>query len=243
MHRYNWTGTMNTRDLGGTPTADGEYIRFQRFIRSDAPYRITVNVKDFLLKKNIKTVIDLRNKSIAQKSPNAFISDGRFLCYNFPLGVNIKAPDSENDIIENYCNMLENEIAIPNIFKTMANSAGGVLFHCQEGKDRTGLISAILLLLAGVPDIDILADYEISNVYLYEMVKIAKSIPHGIPDYLLYVKPEYMEAVLAYLRKRYETAESYLLAKKVSISELDRLKRKLLENLYNLPHQNVYRIP
>ena len=228
MHRYNWIGTMNTRDLGFTPTANGEHIIFQRFIRSDAPCKITDNVKDFLLEINVKTIIDLRNENIAQRSPNAFMYDGKFLCYNFPLAVNTKVPNSENDVIENYCNMLENEIAIPSIFKTMANSTGGVLFHCQEGKDRTGLISAILLLLAGVPDIDIFADYEISNVYLYEMVKIARSIPNGIPDHLLYVKPEYMEAVLAYLKERYGAVENYLLAKNVSDNEIDRLKKKLL---------------
>ena len=37
----------------------------------------------------------------------------------------------------------------------MANAVGGILFHCQEGKDRTGIISTLSLLLAGVPDVDI----------------------------------------------------------------------------------------
>lgn len=59
MHRYNWTGTMNTRELGGTPTTDGGQIRFQRFIRSNAPCKITAGVKDFLLERNVKIVIDL----------------------------------------------------------------------------------------------------------------------------------------------------------------------------------------
>lgn len=229
MHRYNWTGTMNTRDLGGTPTADDKQIRFQRFIRSDAPCKITAGEKDFLLEHNVKTVIDLRNEGIAERSPNAFVSDRRFFCYNFPLGANIKVPGSADGVVQNYCDMLENEIVISDIFKKMADSKGGILFHCQEGKDRTGLISAILLLLAGAADIDIFADYEISNVYLYEMIKIAKAVPHGIPDHLLYVKSKYMETVLAYLRKQYGSAERYLLAKKISDSEIDHLKRKLLD--------------
>lgn len=45
------------------------------------------------------------------------------------------------------------------------------------------------------------------------MVKIAKTIPNGIPDYMLYIKPEYMEGVLAHLREKYETVEKYLLGK------------------------------
>ena len=83
-----------------------------------------------------------------------------------------------------------------------------------------------MLLLAGASDIDIYADYEISNVYLYEMVKTAKTI---LPDYLLYVKPEYMENILRYLRNKYETVEDYLLSKGISKTEIYKLKSKLLD--------------
>jgi protein-tyrosine phosphatase len=228
MQRYNWTGTLNTRDLGGTPTTNGEYVKYQKFIRSDAPNKISNDIRDFLVDRDIKTIIDLRNENIVKRAPNAFFQDDRFERYNFPLSINAKVPNSEGDFIENYYCMLENEIAIANIFKTMANSKSGVLFYCQEGKDRTGLIAAIILLLAEVADIDIFADYEISNVYLYEMVKIAKTIPNGIPDFLLYVKPEYMETILSYLRGKYETVENYLLAKGISSTEISNLKRKLL---------------
>ena len=131
-------------------------------------------------------------------SPNAFVSDCRFTCYNYPLSINAKVPNSENDVIENYYRMIENDRAIADIFVTMANSAGGILFHCQEGKDRTGIISALLLLLAGVSDIDIYADYEISNIYLYEMIQTAKGI---LPDYLLYLNTEYIANMLKFLRK------------------------------------------
>ena len=70
-----------------------------------------------------------------------------------------------------------------------------------RGKDRTGVISALLLLLGNVADIDIIADYEISNAYLYQMTQIAKNVPGGIPDFLLYIKAEYMDAVLSYLQR------------------------------------------
>lgn len=226
MQRYNWNNTFNTRDLGYTPTMNGKYVKPQRFIRSDAPLTVSDDVKDFLIKYNIKTIIDLRNEKIADMSPNAFISDSRFFCYNYPLSIKAKAPNSENDVIENYYRMIENDTAITNIFGTLANSTGGVLFHCQEGKDRTGMISGLLLLLAGVSNTDIYADYEISNVYLYEMIKTAKTI---LPDYLLYLKPEYMENVLAYLREKYKTIENYLLSKGISEAEILKLKNKLID--------------
>ena len=226
MQRYNWFNTFNTRDLGYTPTMNGEYVKPQRLIRSDAPLTVSDDVKEFLIKHNIKTVIDLRSEKIANISPNAFVADSRFSCYNYPLSINAKAPNSENDVIENYYCMIENDKAIANIFGTIANATGGVLFHCQEGKDRTGIISGMLLLLAEVADIDIYADYEISNVYLYEMIKTAKTI---LPDYLLYLKPEYMENILVYLRGKYETIENYLLSKGISKTEIHKLKSKLLD--------------
>ena len=229
MQRYNWGNTFNTRDLGYTPTVTGKYIKFQRFIRSDAPCKIEDGVKDFLIEKDVKTVIDLRNKNIVKINPNAFAGDVRFSTYNFPLSVNPKVAKSEEDVIENYYKMIENDKAIFQIFHTMANSDGGILFHCQEGKDRTGVISALLLLLGDVADIDIIADYEISNAYLYQMTQIAKNAPGGIPAFLLYIKSEYMDAVLAYLRDKYGTIENYLLKKGILQIEIEILKRKLLE--------------
>ena len=226
MQRYNWGNTFNTRDLGHTPTIDGRYIKPQRFIRSDTPHTVSDGVKGFLIINKITTIIDLRNEKIANMNPNAFVSDSRFSCYNYPLSVNAKAANTENDVIENYFQMIENDAAIVSIFGTMANTDGGVLFHCQEGKDRTGVISGILLLLAGVSDIDIYADYEISNVYLYEWIKKAKPI---LPDHLLYVKPEYMEKILKYLREKYETIENYLLSKGICETERRKLKSKLLD--------------
>lgn len=226
MQRYNWTNTFNARDLGFTQTIDGKYIKPLRFIRSDAPHTVSNDVKDFLIKNNIKTVIDLRNEKIANINPNVFVADSRFLCYNFPLSISGFTANSEKDIIENYYHMIENDTAIANIFRTMANSTGGILFHCQEGKDRTGIISALLLLLAGVSDIDIYVDYEISNVYLYEMIKTAKAV---LPEYLLYVKIEYMEKILQYLREKYKTVENYLLLKGISESDINKLKGKLLD--------------
>lgn len=226
MQRYNWANTFNTRDLGHTPAMNGKFVIPQRFIRSDAPLVVSDDVKEFLIKYNIKTVIDLRNEKIASMSPNAFVFDSRFSCHNYSLSINPKAQNSENDVIENYYRMLENDAAIVNIFGTMANSDGGVLFHCQEGKDRTGIISALLLLLAGVSDIDIYADYEISNVFLYEMINKAKTI---LPDYLLYLKLEYMDKILVYLREKYETMENYLLSKGICKTEINKIKSKLLD--------------
>ena len=61
------------------------------------------------------------------------------------------------------------------------------------------------------------------------MTQIAKNVPGGIPAFLLYIKPEYMDAVLSYLRDKYGTVENYLLKKGILQAEVEMLKRKLLE--------------
>ena len=57
MQRYNWNHTFNTRDLGYTPTANKNNVKPQRFIRSDAPLIVSDDVKEFLIRHNIRTVI------------------------------------------------------------------------------------------------------------------------------------------------------------------------------------------
>ena len=59
-------------------------------------------------------------------------------CYNFPLAINAKVANSENDVIENYYQMLENDTAITNILRTMANSVGGILFIAKRVKIGLG---------------------------------------------------------------------------------------------------------
>ena len=56
-------------------------------------------------------------------------------------------------------------MCIKGVFKTIVNAPGGVLFHCTAGKDRTGVVSAILLTLVGVSDEDIVYDYAISREF------------------------------------------------------------------------------
>lgn len=80
MQRYNWGNTFNTRDLGYTPTVTGKYIKFQRFIRSDAPCKIEDGVKDFLVEKNVKTVIEFGCKFNAGQAYIKCVSLHSFIC-------------------------------------------------------------------------------------------------------------------------------------------------------------------
>ena len=104
------------------------------------------------------------------------------------------------------------------IFSRLASSDGGViLFHCSAGKDRTGLISMLLLNLVGVSDEVIIEDYALSEKYL------ALAMPTA------YSKPETMEGTLIGLKETYGGAEGYLKSAGLSDATLAALKEKLIE--------------
>ena len=88
---------------------------------------------------------------------------------------------------------------MPQVFRTIAQAKEGVLFHCSAGKDRSGTVAAILLLLAGVGINDIV-------------------IPHE----------EYMKKFIDMFRKEYQTAENYLLQIGLSDNEVMKIKGKLI---------------
>lgn len=64
---------------------------------------------------------------------------------------------------------LKNQRRIQEIFKILANAEGGVLFHCTAGKDRTGVIAALLLGICEVSENDIIANYEVTNTYIQDV--------------------------------------------------------------------------
>ena len=112
--------------------------------------------------------------------------------------------------------------------KVFANSEGGVLYYCTAGKDRTGVISALLLLLAGASKSDILADYEISQEYLCNILKLICENNKDIDINIVTPKAEHMEKFLDMFHKKYNTIEEYLFQIGLSNDEIANLKNKLI---------------
>jgi len=112
--------------------------------------------------------------------------------------------------------------------------AGGVLLHCHAGKDRTGVVVALLLGLVGVPDTEIAADYAASEDRLwplyYRMEAEAASDPvklAGIQRQKPIALPETMQSVLDHLHTRYASVSSYLLTAGLTEDELGRIRHRL----------------
>jgi protein-tyrosine phosphatase len=172
-----WDGCLNVRDLGGHPTKDGGETRWRSVVRADSIRQLSDAGWKAAVDYGIHTAIDLRGHHERADDPPADV----------PIDV-VHAPFMEADEEDTrrvalqlaeierladpvaitrgyYLTFLEHfsENAAAGIRAVAQAPAGGVVVHCVGGKDRTGLLCAFLLDLAGVPLDEIAADYAISE--------------------------------------------------------------------------------
>jgi len=223
--RFAFDTTRNTRDLGGYPTLDQKTTRYHQFIRSDVPNKITVEEKKELEQNKITTIIDLRDEKERNRKPTQLGEN--FHIVEIPMYGAGRLPEKEEDVVDSYLKMVADEKTIAKIFKTMAHTKDGILFHCTAGKDRTGVISALLLLLAKVDPLDIIADYQVSDTYLSEMIRKMHKDNPDLQAFIGSSKAIYMEEFLNRFQDQYQDIKSYL--KHIGITEKEKkmLKEKL----------------
>lgn len=228
-------GATNVREMGGYPTLDGKVTHFKTFIRGSRLKDITENDNEFLKNYGITDIIDLRGNTKIQDS---FISDDNinldyFQYHYIPLStveteeyIKKYAIDDSFDFGEGYYLLLENKEKIAKVFKILANAKGAVLYHCTAGKDRTGVISALLLGICNVSDLDIIANYETSYTYLMNEEFILSYDPFSRVS-----KAKFMSTFIKRLKENYGTFENYILSCGVTEDEINKIKKKFLQNI------------
>jgi protein-tyrosine phosphatase len=173
-----WDGVLNARDLGGHSTADGGETRYGRVVRADSIRQLTDAGWRALLDYGIRTVIDLRGDHEMDEDPPAEVPvevlHVPFMEANEREWEEIlaeveaareTAPDVETTTRDVYLIFLEHfkENVGAGVRAVARAPEGGVVVHCVGGKDRTGLLTAFLLHVAGVDDEQIAADYALSE--------------------------------------------------------------------------------
>jgi len=176
-------GAYNIRDLGGYPTGAGGITPWRRFLRADSLHRLEDGEAERLMAEGLRSVIDLRTPTEMAGAPNPFASVAEVDFTNMPLFDDL-SPEAlaqhsaaqAHPLLGFYIVALETRgAAITEILSEMAKlEQGAVLFNCTAGKDRTGLIAALLLGLAEVPRENIIADYTLT----------AKLIPDLVAEFL-----------------------------------------------------------
>jgi protein-tyrosine phosphatase len=234
-----WEGLLNARDLGGYPTTDGRQTRWGAVVRSASLTGLTPSGRAALIGYGVRSIIDLRLPDEVASHPNPFAErDGHDLLYtNLSFLDPVVAPPGDAlTLADGYKRMLDLfQGKVAAVMTAIAGAPrGGVLVHCAAGKDRTGLIAALLLGLVAVETETIAADYALSAEYLRardeEWLRNGPGDRAEREERLRRFAPTaaVMVAVLDHLAGRYGGVEAYLLHAGVAPADLARLRARLL---------------
>jgi protein-tyrosine phosphatase len=237
--RLDWDGCVNVRDLGGHPIGeeDGRRTAFRAVVRADSIRQLSHRGWEALVGYGIRTVIDLRFPAEHDADPPF---DVPVEVVHLPLldqddEEALAAIDSWPTTTTAYLEILERFRG--NFARAIAAIGeappGGVLVHCAGGKDRTGLVVALLLAVAGVPPEEIAADYGLSALNLAALTEQwlaeAPDEPErGRRQRVSRGEPRTMLEVLSALEARHAGVRSYLLAGGASEEDLARARGRLL---------------
>ena len=238
-------GTHNVRDLGGYETRNGRQTRWGRFLRSDGLQEVTAAGRVKLLELGLKTVVDLRRGSELAIAPSVFAGSTDVAYHHLdmigegPLEEAQPLSDGAERIAHTYCLWLDRRPeAVGRILGTLAApDALPALYNCAAGKDRTGVISALLLSVAGVEDDLIAADYTLSARFLLDRyLGFLEAEGNAQPevseeDYRHeFVPAAAMSQVMRHLHDEYGGAESYMRTVGLQGRQIERLRSGLLED-------------
>ena len=243
-----WDESLNSRELGGYPTAEGGIIRWKTLVRSETTWRLNPTGRQALLDYGIRTVIDLRFLAELEEHPSPFALSSNGSEMDRPDYIHIPL-DRDQDFIwtgegspaaamqDLYCRLLEaNRGHVAKVLSTIASARpGGVLFHCFAGKDRTGLISAMVLGAAGVARDLIISDYAYAHPRYMERRDRDLLTPDLTPqkrDFYSVLSsnlPETMALTLDYLDQHFGGVKGYLATTPLDRKVLDAMLERIVE--------------
>ncbi|MEA4920615.1 MAG: tyrosine-protein phosphatase [Clostridiaceae bacterium] len=222
-------GNMNNvRDLGGYPSTRG-YTKYLRFLRSDCPKGLTKPDYDFLLSNSITTIIDLRNSMEIELHPDPFETCGGFSYKSCPMFADGNIPDAIEAIPTSYLSLATTPDTIGPVLKAAAEAPSGVLFHCTAGKDRTGVVAAVLLRIAGVSKDDIMADYIATQAYLLSPYRRMLESNPEFPFFLTKADIDYIEKFIDGFTDAYPDIDAYIEAMGITLEEKEQIIEKLVK--------------
>jgi protein-tyrosine phosphatase len=231
-------GAYNVRDVGGYPTADGRITRWRRLLRADGLHRLTPEAQRTLLDTGLRTIIDLRRQGEAERQPNVFATATTLRYRHLPLYQVVVGDRDERSLGEIYRWVVDKcQPQIAAVLGLLAEpDALPGLVHCTAGKDRTGVIVALVLGAVGVPRETIVADYAISAEHLRgEFTEetrrrvTAAGLDWERYQRLLISPAEFMHDLLAYLDERYGGLQPYLRTIGIDGEQLAILRDNLTE--------------
>lgn len=247
----------NFRELGGYKSNNGQTVKWGMFYRTPALGSIT-SEKDLTIfnKLGVKHIFDFRSETEQAQFPDpvfegvqmhkiaaTLTTDGKGLNFDLPSLVSGGA-NAVEELLEGVSDGYEvlpfNNPAYQKMFEIIKNNETPILFHCTAGKDRTGVAAALILILLGVSEQDVVEDYMATNK---NRVSTVQKMVERFSKYLQHEKSEEFIRVLAgveekniwralnAIKKKYQNYDEYFL-KEFGISQTikEKIKQNYLEN-------------
>jgi protein-tyrosine phosphatase len=235
----------NFRDLGGYSTRKGDTVAWRRLFRSgDLRHMTQGDFKKLKEKIRLATVIDLRSAREIERQGIGLLSEAAIRYHSVPFIAGANLAEDERlfrqcrNMGEFYLHIVRHKdfgsqiVAALEVIAEPKNQP--LIFHCAIGKDRTGILAAILLSVLGVADEDIISDYSLSAPYIEALRKQINSDPkmekvaNPLPGYFWEATPDSMALFLTTLRKEYGSISGYLESVDMEPSLIERLEKALL---------------
>lgn len=245
--------SINIRDIGGYTGLDGRKTKWRKIIRSEELAHLSDSDVAFLEDLGIKHVFDFRDEPKAKRVPDKLPSTADYknlpVLKNMPFdhdGIDFHQPGSIDRFMRQiYAYQVEHCAPIyAEILKLMTDDhAYPILYHCTNGKDRTGFMTALILLICGVPEATIISDYSLTNLTFDEAFEVLGTImademeaSKGVTkDHLrdfFGVKPEWLNIQLDFIKTHYDSVDDYLIDNTdLTAEDLDKIRENMLEPL------------
>ena len=226
-------GSINFRDIGGYRTIDGRIVKTGMMYRSGNLSRLTDNGKTSLIELGIKKIIDLRGIDEVRTFADPLVQG--IACHHTPLlsddkilgqieghtdfATMLKKTKPGEFLLTLNRSMVTYRYAFQQVFNViLTEPESPFLFHCMAGKDRTGVISALLLSLLGVSREDVLKDYLVTNVQRNEInahfdslgFNHLSDVNQEVLEALFDAREEYINVFLDEIKTNYGTVDNYV---------------------------------
>lgn len=181
--------TCNTRWL---PTGN------RRYIRSDAPVTITEEDLRWLRQNHVATLVDLRSDEEVQRRPCALQGLEGLRYVHLPVTGGGGTPASREDLHQVYLGMVDEQME--RILDTIMTAEGNVMYFCTAGKDRTGVVSALIMKRLGFDEEAIVADYMLTRDNVMDQLKAYVALHPEVDLAIIEPQEENIRRLLARLQ-------------------------------------------
>jgi protein-tyrosine phosphatase len=233
-------GTPNFRDIGGYETSDGRFVKWGLIYRSGVLTYLTSSDYAYLRQLNVQVVCDFRTNQENEQAPEQWIPGSGASLISLPIGADsngsatasIQKFADSHPTIEQFKQMMAKTYATfafqfapeyANVFTQLKQDRLPLTYHCTAGKDRTGVFTALLLRVLGVPQQTVFEDYALTNEYLMshndhsvasqkamaQAQSMMKSFTPEQRKVLMAADPEYLKSAFAAIDERYGSFDNF----------------------------------